>query len=353
MGLFSTKTTQKIDQTTNPVAPDWFTRAMGDSANRVHEIAGLDPSQFVPGANPLQSQAAAGAAGLGSGETWDAALGSVRDMIAKGPASISGASAADSLSRFFNPYMDEVVSTSLAGFDADADRQRTQLGLGLAGRRAGSGADLATALLGGELGRERAGIEAGLRGQGWTSAAGLADSDAARTQQANLFNASQANNFAGNVSGVLAGIDANQRANLGTMADLGGTIRGIEGEEANAPLSLVDWANRQYAQGPFTSLIGEHTTGTNTSKQSGGLGSQLLQIGGKVAAAYAGASDVRLKRDISRVGTLWNGIGVYLYRYLWSPVWETGVMAQEVLKVKPEAVFRHPSGFLMVDYGKL
>jgi len=56
---------------------------------------------------------------------------------------------------------------------------------------------------------------------------------------------------------------------------------------------------------------------------------------------------------VVRLGERADGLGIYAYRYLWSPVRRIGVMAQEVLGVKPDAVIRHPSGFLMVDYGRL
>lgn len=80
-----------------------------------------------------------------------------------------------------------------------------------------------------------------------------------------------------------------------------------------------------------------------------GLMGGLAQLG----SAAIMASDRRLKRDVVRVGTRRDGLGVYLYRYLWSPVVHLGVMAQEVLRVRPAAVVAMPSGFLAVDYGAL
>jgi hypothetical protein len=64
-------------------------------------------------------------------------------------------------------------------------------------------------------------------------------------------------------------------------------------------------------------------------------------------------SDVRLKRDIVRVGRLDNGIGLYRYRYLWSEQAYVGVMAQEVLRVVPQAVAFGSDGYLRVDYARL
>ena len=64
-------------------------------------------------------------------------------------------------------------------------------------------------------------------------------------------------------------------------------------------------------------------------------------------------SDLRLKTDVHRVGSLSNGLSFYRFRYLNSPGIWVGVMAQEVLAVMPEAVCRAPNGYLMVDYGLL
>lgn len=64
-------------------------------------------------------------------------------------------------------------------------------------------------------------------------------------------------------------------------------------------------------------------------------------------------SDRRLKTDIVRLATLPSGIGLYRFRYIWGgPAW-VGVMAQEVLMVRPDAVSRGPMGYLRVDYSKL
>lgn len=73
---------------------------------------------------------------------------------------------------------------------------------------------------------------------------------------------------------------------------------------------------------------------------------------GLAGAGLSAFSDRRLKRDIDRVGSLANGISIYTFRYVWSKVKELGVMAQEVLAVRPQAV-SEVGGFLMVDYTNL
>ena len=60
-----------------------------------------------------------------------------------------------------------------------------------------------------------------------------------------------------------------------------------------------------------------------------------------------------MKEDIRRLGTNPYGLNVYSYRYIGSPEWHEGVMAQEVAEVMPEAVVMEADGFYAVDYGRL
>ena len=64
-------------------------------------------------------------------------------------------------------------------------------------------------------------------------------------------------------------------------------------------------------------------------------------------------SDIRLKRDIVRVGALPGGLALYRFRYLWSDRFYVGVMAQDVLKVMPEAVITGKDGLFRVRYDLL
>jgi hypothetical protein len=99
-------------------------------------------------------------------------------------------------------------------------------------------------------------------------------------------------------------------------------------------------AQTGYNQGLYNSQVGQQN-----SFMSG-----LFGLGGAALAAPVGTfSDRRLKRDIVRVADDPRGFGWYLFRYLWSAWPQVGVMADEV----PYAATRHPSGFFMVDYGRL
>ena len=66
-----------------------------------------------------------------------------------------------------------------------------------------------------------------------------------------------------------------------------------------------------------------------------------------------GLSDIQLKHDVVRVGTVADGIGLYRFQYNWSDQVYVGVMAQEVQAVRPDAVMRGRDGYLRVDYGRI
>lgn len=88
---------------------------------------------------------------------------------------------------------------------------------------------------------------------------------------------------------------------------------------------------------------------SSTQRQSPGL----LGIAGLgLQAAPFLFSDRTLKTDIERVGKTDDGLPVYTYRYKAGGPVQMGVMAQDVQKVKPEAVARI-GGKLAVNYGAI
>lgn len=79
-----------------------------------------------------------------------------------------------------------------------------------------------------------------------------------------------------------------------------------------------------------------------------GLGGSAPGLGGLMAL-----SDARLKHDAVRIGTTESGIPIYEFSYIGSSLRYTGVMAQDVEEVIPDAVITHSSGFKMVQYDKV
>ncbi len=74
--------------------------------------------------------------------------------------------------------------------------------------------------------------------------------------------------------------------------------------------------------------------------------------GAGAGGAMAAYSDARLKENILRVGALHDGTPVYSYNYKGIPTPTIGVMAQDIEKIRPDAVIETPSGYKAVDYRK-
>ena len=97
--------------------------------------------------------------------------------------------------------------------------------------------------------------------------------------------------------------------------------------------------------------------------QMQGYGTGLAALGSIGAGAatgafgrggiFGGTSDKRLKKNIKYKSKSKSGLNVYEFEYNWSPQKYTGVMAQEVKKIKPSAVFENIFGHMMVDYSQL
>lgn len=81
---------------------------------------------------------------------------------------------------------------------------------------------------------------------------------------------------------------------------------------------------------------------------TGTLGGSAMKYAPQIAMAW---SDRRLKSDIERVGT--TNYGLPLYEYTINGERARGVMADEVLKVMPDAVEMQPNGYYMVNYRML
>ena len=131
---------------------------------------------------------------------------------------------------------------------------------------------------------------------------------------------------------------------LGSYTGLGSFFnQGLFGTESSRAARDLTAANIA-AGGPALELKG--AMAEQEAKAS--FWSSMFQSG---AGFLMGASDKRLKSNIKFLGI--HPIGVGIYEYDIFDRHEIGVMAQEVLMVKPEAVVIMPNGYLGVNYGAL
>lgn len=115
----------------------------------------------------------------------------------------------------------------------------------------------------------------------------------------------------------------------------------------------LPWIGVQAANGAVRQASAGY--GTSTTTQKGNVFEQLLNAGAQAAGAYA-ASDRRLKMDVEKIGEETDGLGLYRYRYVTddrdAPLRE-GVMADEVMQLRPWALGPERNGFMTVNYAAL
>ena len=76
-----------------------------------------------------------------------------------------------------------------------------------------------------------------------------------------------------------------------------------------------------------------------------------LSIASSAATIYTGfTSDRRLKENIKKIGESISGLGIYKFNYIGQAKQYIGAMADEVIKVVPEAVVTMSNGYLGVNY---
>lgn len=300
----SKKSTQKTESksVTTPTNPQFVTDSLQKTTGLIDKVAGLDPSSLVAGVNPLQQQAADGAAGLGADRSW-------LDSILSAP-NLQPRSLLTNLEDYMSPYRQQVIDTSLADYDFGADKTRAAQDLELAGAGAfgGSGSALTRSATEGELNRGRGSLAAGLRDQGFSTAANLSNLDAQRAQQTDLANL-EALFQRGNLA---MGAEASDRANLGTMMGIGDSLRGIDAQQRNAPISLASVLAGLQGSMPYSLLHGQEQTGssTTTSKTSDPMGA-LGSLAMLAAAPLTGGTSLlgMGMQGLGALGSLGGGLG--------------------------------------------
>jgi len=153
-----------------------------------------------------------------------------------------------------------------------------------------------------------------------------------------------------------AGAGARPGGGGGAGARPGGA--GREGALGNISSGRV--ASRESARGQASLGGGGGPRAGGGGGRGGGGGGGLRAGGGGGGRGGGGGgrgggrrSDIRLKHDIVLLGRLDSGIGIYRFGYNGSDKIYVGVLAQEVMRIRPDAAAVGRDGYLRVYYDKL
>jgi hypothetical protein len=146
------------------------------------------------------------------------------------------------------------------------------------------------------------------------------------------------------------------------LAEVGGVKEDLAQQKINEQMARHQFTQQEPWQrlNMFNNVVqgnvgSQSESTTTTPRRSLGFGDAiggLSSLGGLGLLGYSILSDRRAKTDIKKVGETDEGLNVYTYRYKGHPTTHMGVMAQEVEKVKPEAVI-NIGGVKRVNYGLL
>jgi hypothetical protein len=356
----NTNTTSTVTPTNLPGIDDKISGLAGRIGDT---FANLDPYSLVPGANPLETRAADAASHLGFGggagggtmfgggvadpavvarerelqaseaaggyvplrggktgiagtsplepgapsapaDPYAGAEGTLGRISNTGYAPGEAASIFDNggIGRYMNPYLKDVVDTSLADYDYGAGKAEGQanLDLGQDTTYGGSGGALYKRGLTSDILRGRGTLSAGLRSDAFNAGAGLAGADADRRQGmtlANLAGRESALSRQGQAAMGLADVgtaqQGNERANIDAQSKMGEILRQIATMRAGAPIAALGAEGDLYSGLPLDLFKGSNATGsmsgTSTGKESGAtLGEWLNYMGNMAKAAAAG-----------------------------------------------------------------
>lgn len=105
--------------------------------------------------------------------------------------------------------------------------------------------------------------------------------------------------------------------------------------------------------GQLIANVGQKSTSSGSSNGGGASDASTTgNILGTIGTLFS-LSDRRLKRDIRKLGERPDGLGIYSYRMVTTTKRILGVMADEVARLRPDALGPKVHGFQTVNYGAL
>lgn len=118
-----------------------------------------------------------------------------------------------------------------------------------------------------------------------------------------------------------------------------------------APTDAMGAYNQQY-QGQLAAFNAQNQRASADMGGLFGLAGTLGSAALKYGPGLFALSDARAKKDIVEIGKAHNGLPLYAFRYKGSETPQIGLMAQDVERVRPDAVAMTESGLKAVDYGR-
>jgi hypothetical protein len=289
MGISSKKSTtsQQSTSTTTPNVPQWGTDSLQGLNTQIENIANTDPSTFVTGPSALQTQGFTGAGDLGG---WQSGLTNATDL-ANTTAGTAAPSILDNggVAKYLDPYLKNVVDSSLADFDQSAGETRARQAAAGANADAfgGSRWGLQEGETEGQLARARSSLDSGLRSAGWTQASNLANEDANRASQGLDRNTT----IAGLLANAANSNAVNARSDVASQLAAGDTQHDLAQDSATAPISLAQTVAALLGQNQLPLLTGQTVNSSGTSSTTsnpstfGQIG-QAITTAAKLAAMF-------------------------------------------------------------------
>jgi hypothetical protein len=353
-----TKNPQTTTTSTTPAAPAYnqYNQLLSQAA----QVAG-QPYQAYSGelVAPINAQQQTGIAGINANANYASpsiasALGYMQ--------SAANPLTAGQINQYYSPYNQEVVQATEGQFANTNATQQQQLLSGLASQGAlgGSGTARAQALLSGQQQLSEAPTIAGLENTGYNQAVQYAMNQFQQNPEQAAFGIAS------------TGVAGQNAALTGANAQFGaGTAEQQTSQALDTALQQAFYQQEFYPEaitgweGALDTGVGSQMGGTSTtSAPPPSLASELAGIGtfgvglgslfstpgngGSSAATGIGnalgslftLSDKRAKKNISKIGMLKDGQGIYRFQYRDGDPdeWFIGLLAQDVEKHHPEAV---------------
>jgi hypothetical protein len=363
--------------------PAWVEQASQENYKRAQDVANRPFEQYtgerVAGLDPAYYQAYGMLPQVGANQDWysQAAQGLQGVMnynpAAINPSSVTAGQVADTdLSRYMNPYTENVIGRTTADMERSGLRAQNTLAGEAEKAKAfgGSRHAMQAGIQGAETTRDIGDYAGKAREAAYTNAQSQAQFDIAKrleaqtktgewqqqAQMENISNQLKAKGLSAQAADSLVkAAAAGQESAMNTIATYIG-VGGVQQQQAqrqddaarevwqekwNYPTEQLNLLLASLGMSPY----GHTETGTSTTKTSGGGGGlgQAMGLGGSFLQMFAGMSDIEEKTDIKVVGKHPSipDLKLYAYRYKGDPKSYpkvVGPMAHEVEKVAPHLV---------------